>query len=142
MRRMLVLGALLMLGTTVAWTQAAQQPAAGAPAPLDPANFNGKVTPYSTSHIRMNRYHFEPGARTNWHSHEGGQVIYIEEGRLRVQEKGKPTKEYQPGDTFHTAPNVLHWHGAMPNAGLTQVSLSFGVTTWKERVSDEEYARK
>jgi hypothetical protein len=37
---------------------------------------------------------------------------------------------------------VLHWHGALPNAGLTQVSLSFGTTNWKERVSDEDYARK
>lgn len=143
MRRMVVLSTLLVLGAAVAWTQAAQQaPAAGTPTPLDPANFNGKVTPYSTSHIRMNRYHFEPGARTNWHSHEGGQVIYIEEGRLRVQEKGKPTREFDPGATFHTAPGVLHWHGALPNAGLTQVSLSFGTTNWKERVSDEDYARK
>ena len=144
MRRLAVLSTLLVLGTTVAWTQAPtpQAPAPGAPTPLDPANFNGKVTPYSTSHIRMNRYHFEPGARTNWHSHEGGQVIYIEEGRLRVQERGGPTREFAPGATFHTDPNVLHWHGALPNAGLTQVSLSFGTTNWKERVSDEDYARK
>ena len=143
MRRLAVLSTLLVLGTAVAWTQAAPQaPAAGAPTPLDPANFNGKVTPYSTSHIRMNRYHFEPGARTNWHSHEGGQVIYIEEGRLRVQERGGATREFAPGATFHTAPNVLHWHGALPNAGLTQVSLSFGTTNWKERVSDADYTRK
>ena len=35
----------------------------------------------------MTRYHFDPGARTRWHSHEGGQVIYVEEGRLRVQDR-------------------------------------------------------
>ena len=37
----------------------------------------------------MNRYHFDPGARTKWHSREAGQVIYVEEGRLHVQERGK-----------------------------------------------------
>ena len=88
------------------------------------------------------RYTFEPGARTNWHSHEGGQVIYIEQGRLRVQEKGKPTREFDPGATFHTDPGVTHWHGALPSGTLTQVSLSFGTTTWMDRVSDADYARR
>ena len=142
MKRIAVLVSVVLVGGSASWLFGAQAPAATPPATFDANNFVGLVTPHTTTDIRTNRYTFSPGARTNWHSHEGGQVIYIEEGRLRVQEQGKPTREFDPGATFHTAPNVLHWHGALPNAGLTQVSLSFGVTTWKERVSDEDYARK
>ena len=142
MRRSLVLFGILGLGVTGVWVHAAQQPAA-APAPqtFNPANFTGTVTPRGTTDIRMNRYHFDPGARTKWHSHEGGQVIYVEEGRLRVQEKGKATHEFEQGATFHVAPGITHWHGAPPSAGSTQISLSFGMTNWMEPVSDQDYKR-
>lgn len=36
--------------------------------------------------------------------------------------------------------NVVHWHGATPAAPLTQVAVSFGTTTWLEKVTDEQYA--
>ena len=98
------------------------------------------VTPRNTSDIRMNRYHFDPGARTKWHSHEAGQVIYVEEGRLRVQERGKAARDVEQGATFHVAPGVEHWHGAVPSGqGITQISLSFGTTNWKEPVSENDY---
>ena len=88
----------------------------------------------------MLRYSFEPGARTNWHSHEGGQVILIEKGHARVQEAGAALREMGPSESFVTAPGVKHWHGAMPNEGLTQVSLSFGTTNWMEKVTDAQYS--
>ena len=141
MRRTLVLSAVLVLGVMSAWLYGAQQPAAPPPA-VNPANFSGTVTPRSTADIRLNRYHFDLGARTNWHSHEGGQVIYIEEGRLRVQDRGQPTREFDQGSTFRVAPGVTHWHGALPGAGITQISLSFGTTTWMEKVSEQDYARR
>jgi quercetin dioxygenase-like cupin family protein len=109
--------------------------------PVSGSNFTGTVTPRGTTDIRTNRYHFDPGARTKWHSHEGGQVIYVEEGRLRVQEKGKATHEFEQGATFHVAPGITHWHGAPPSAGSTQISLSFGMTNWMEPVSDQDYKR-
>ncbi|HLG57917.1 MAG TPA: cupin domain-containing protein [Vicinamibacterales bacterium] len=141
MRRTLVLSAVLVLGVMGAWMQGAQQ-AAVAPPALNPANFLGTVTPKSTADIRMNRYHFDPGARSNWHSHEAGQVIYVEEGRLRVQDRGGPTRELEQGSTFRVAPGVAHWHGALPGAGITQISLSFGATNWMEKVSDHDYTRR
>ena len=142
MRRSVVLLGILGLGVMGVWAQAAQQPAASPPAQtFNPANFTGTVTPHSTADIRMNRYHFDPGARTKWHSHEGGQVIYVETGRLRVQEKGKPVQELAQGATMHVPANVAHWHGALPSAGITQISLSFGTTNWMEPVSDQDYKR-
>jgi quercetin dioxygenase-like cupin family protein len=139
MRRSLVLFGILGLGLTGVWVHAAQQPAASPPA-FNPANFTGTVTPRNTSDIRMNRYHFDPDARTKWHSHEAGQVIYVEEGRLRVQERGKAARDVEQGATFHVAPGVEHWHGAVPSGkGITQISLSFGMTNWKEPVSENDY---
>ena len=141
MRRSFVLFGILGLGVMGVLVQAAQQPGAASPAQtFNPANFTGTVTPRSTADIRMNRYHFDPGARTKWHSHEAGQVIYVEEGRLRVQERGKAARDLDQGATVHVAPGVEHWHGAVPNGkGITQVSLSFGMTNRKEAVSESDY---
>jgi len=141
MRRALVLFGILGVGLTGVWVHAAQQSATvPPPQTFNPANFTGTVTQRSTSDIRMNRYRFDPGARTKWHSHESGQVIFVEEGRLRVQERGKPARDVDQGATFHTAPGVDHWHGAVPNGkGITQISLSFGTTSWKEPVAESDY---
>ena len=136
MRRVIVGAAVLMIGTAaVAWSQT--QPPVTQP---DPANFTGKVVGHPTSDIRMNRYSFEPGGRTNWHSHTAGQVVLIEQGRARVQERGGLIREFAARQTFTAEPGVVHWHGALPNEGLTQVSLSFGATNWMEKVTDEQYA--
>ncbi len=140
MRRRRVLMTVLLAGlSSVTWSYAAQQ---GTPAPAapDPANFTGKVTGHPTSDIRMLRYSFEPGARTNWHSHADGQVVIIEKGHARVQERGGPVREFAPRQTFTAEPGVAHWHGALPSEGLTQVSLSFGATMWMEAVTDAQYS--
>ena len=142
MRRTLVLSAIFVLGVMGAWMRGDQQAApAASPQAFNPANFTGTVTPKTTTDIRMNRYHFDPGARTKWHSHEAGQVIYVEEGRLRVQERGKPMRVFEQGSTFHVPAGVTHWHGALPDAGITQISLSFGMTNWMEAVAESDYKR-
>lgn len=136
--RLIVSAAILTLGVTaIAWSQAAQP----APQP-DPANFTGKVTGHPTTDIRMLRYSFEPGARTNWHSHAAGQVIFIEQGRMRIQEKGGPVRELGPRETMAINAGVMHWHGALSGSPLTQVSLSFGVTNWSDKVTDAEYSSR
>ena len=139
--RVLVSAAILTVGVaSMAWSQATQsQPAQPAPQP-DPANFTGKVTGHPTTDIRMLRYSFEPGARTNWHSHAAGQVIFIEQGRMRIQEKGGVVRELGPRETMVVNAGVMHWHGALPGGPLTQVSLSFGMTNWSDKVTDAEYA--
>ena len=139
MKRLMSLSTLVLVGfSSAVWSQATQQ-AARPPQP-DPENFVGKVTGHPTTDIRMLRYSFEPGARTNWHSHEGGQVILIEKGHARVQEAGGAVREIGPRESFVTAPGVKHWHGARPTEPLTQVSLSFGVTNWMEKVTDAQYS--
>ena len=40
------------------------------------------------SKLNIGAVHFTPGARTAWHSHEGGQTLYVTEGRGLVQSRG------------------------------------------------------
>ncbi|MGI8657192.1 MAG: cupin domain-containing protein [Candidatus Limnocylindria bacterium] len=79
---------------------------------------------------------FEPGARTHWHRHAGGQVIHVLEGTGRVAARDGAPVEIHPGDLVETPPGEEHWHGASESEGMTHVALSFGETEWFEPVSD------
>lgn len=86
---------------------------------------------------------FEPGARTNWHKHSGGQILLILDGEGRYQEKGKDIQILHKGDIVRISPNIEHWHGAAPNSWFTHISIETNVpnntTTWLKPVTDEEY---
>lgn len=85
---------------------------------------------------------FEPGARTDWHSHPQGQLLYIVSGAGRVQTADGATVEVGPGDVVHAPPGEEHWHGAAPDSYMMHLSLTTGgPTEWLgRRVSEEEYA--
>jgi quercetin dioxygenase-like cupin family protein len=88
--------------------------------------------------------HFSPGARTAWHRHPKGQVLYVVEGEGRAQTRGGPVEASRPGDTVRIGPEEQHWHGAAPGTFMTHLALQEaddeGVPTyWDEHVSDEEY---
>lgn len=87
---------------------------------------------------------FEPGARTNWHSHEGGQILLVTEGRGYYQEDGKPARELKPGDVAPIGIGVRHWHGAAPDSWFAHIAIEAnpgaGATTWMGPVSDAEYS--
>ena len=142
MKRIAVLLSVVILGGSASWLFGAQAPAATPPATFDANNFVGTVTPHTTTDIRTNRYTFSPGARTNWHSHGEGQVLFAEKGRMRTAEQGKPVQEFPQGTTLRIDKAIVHWHGAMPGEPLTQVSVSFGPTTWMAKVTDQEYGAK
>lgn len=86
---------------------------------------------------------FEPGARNNWHTHSGGQILIATEGTGYYQEKGKPIQLLRKGDVVKILPDVVHWHGASPNSEFTHIAINTntqkGVAVWLERVTDEEY---
>ena len=89
---------------------------------------------------------FEPGARTNWHKHSGGQILLVLNGEGRYQERGKDKKVLHKGDVVRIAPNVEHWHGAAPDSWMTHISLETNAqdnqTTWLEPVTAQEYEGK
>ena len=86
---------------------------------------------------------FAPGCRNNWHSHKGGQILLCVSGKGYYQEKGKPIQLLLPGDVVKIAPNVIHWHGAVPDSEFTHIAigtqLNKGGVTWLSPVTDEEY---
>lgn len=84
---------------------------------------------------------FEPGNRTYWHAHAGGFILFVQEGRARVQTRGAPMRELGPGEIDYTPPGVEHWHGAAPDEGLLQLGVVpfGGGIEFFEPVSDAEY---
>ena len=86
---------------------------------------------------------FEPGARTNWHTHTGGQILLVLDGSGYYQEKGRPARRLNKGDVVRIPVDTEHWHGAAPDSWFTHVSLETNGATnkvdWLEPVTDEEY---
>jgi quercetin dioxygenase-like cupin family protein len=87
-------------------------------------------------------FRFAPGSRTKWHSHEGGQIILVEEGVGLTQVRGGPVIELHAGDTIWCPPGVEHWHGAAPDKGGVQYNISRGGIKWLEEVSEKDFAAK
>ena len=112
-------------------------------------NFTGKAwhiglvatdTVYNT--VAGNVY-FEPAARSNWHTHPGGQILVITDGTGYHQIKGQPRQTLKKGDVVKCPPNVMHWHGASPESGMQQLYIvtntEKGIVNWLQPVSDAEY---
>ena len=112
-------------------------------------NFTGNAwnTPLvandSTYYTVVGNVYFEPGARSNWHTHPSGQILIITDGVGYHQIKGQPKQTIRRGDVIKCPPNVLHWHGATPDTGMQQMYIlpktEKGIVTWLQKVTDEEY---
>lgn len=117
---------------------------------LGPAeNFTGKAwnvglvandTLYNTI---VGNVYFEPGARSNWHTHPAGQILIILDGVGFHQIKGQVKQTIRKGDVVKCPPNVEHWHGASHDIGLQQLYIlpktEKGIVTWLNKVTDEVY---
>jgi quercetin dioxygenase-like cupin family protein len=102
-------------------------------------NFTGEVSIVDSSEMRSSRLRFEAGARTNWHLHSESQLILIEEGEGRLQERGGPVRFLRVGEPVYTQAGVPHWHGAAPDQHAVQFSVYTGTLEWQEPVTDDEY---
>lgn len=89
---------------------------------------------------------FEPGARTNWHTHPLGQTLHVLSGAGRVQLAGQPIETINAGDTVWIAPGERHWHGAGPDTRMTHLAIQEALdgksVEWLEPVTDDDYAAK
>ncbi|MEN3315950.1 MAG: hypothetical protein V7605_2184 [Acidimicrobiaceae bacterium] len=97
------------------------------------------VQPDGNFQISIAAVHFTPGARTAWHSHEGGQRLYVTEGRGLVQARGEGVVTIRPGDVHVTGDGQEHWHGATHHHFMTHLSITRGPATWGDHVTDAEY---
>lgn len=104
---------------------------------------NMNVKPDEGYNINMGTVTFEAKARTNWHSHTSGQILFVIEGIGFYQEKGKPIQLIQKGDVVKIPKNVKHWHGASHNSSMRHIALvpdhNKDKTEWLEPVSDDDY---
>jgi len=106
----------------------------------DADRFTGASRALELDALRLSHRWYEAGARPAWHRHIDGQLLFVEEGRARIQKRGEPMREMNAGESDYTPPNVDHWHGATPDVDFTQVAVGFSETTeWLEKVTDEEY---
>jgi quercetin dioxygenase-like cupin family protein len=113
------------------------------------SNFTGKAFNYglvdadSTYTSVVGNVYFEPGARSNWHTHPAGQILIITDGAGFHQIKGKPKQRLKKGDIVKCPPNELHWHGASPDVGMQQLYIipntEKGIVKWQQPVTDAEY---
>lgn len=86
---------------------------------------------------------FEPGARTNWHTHPLGQTIIVTEGVGWACLEGEAREVIRPGDIVWFPPGVRHWHGATDRTAMTHIAIAETLdgrrVDWEEPVSDAEY---
>lgn len=138
----LLLIALFLGMVSFEWISHAQQPPAGAP-PQGSANYTGQTSNVAQAGMLAGRRRFERGARSAWHTHPAGQLLFVEDGRLRVQRRGERIKDLGPLESDFTEANVPHWHGATPDSHAIQASLSFGgIGPWLDPVTEAEYLGK
>jgi quercetin dioxygenase-like cupin family protein len=127
----------IFLVASAIWIGHAQQPQPGVGA--QPSNFTGGDVKTLTPQGRLSYYVLGPGARTKWHTHEGGQLILPEEGIGRFQIRGEIAQELRPGQPVWSPAGKTHWHGAAPDSTAKLYQISRGETTWLEAVSDKDY---
>jgi quercetin dioxygenase-like cupin family protein len=86
---------------------------------------------------------FEPGARTNWHTHPKGQVLIVVEGFGFYQEKDKPARAIKKGDVVNIPADTEHWHGASAKIKMVHIAITNYKddvqVTWLQPVSDKQY---
>lgn len=119
----------------------------GEPLPKDWFSGNAFLTPL-VSKDKNNEFSagsitFEPGARTNWHTHPKGQVLLVIEGNGFYQEKGKPAQAIKKGDVVNIPENLEHWHGASATSKMVHIAITNYKddiqVTWLQPVTEEEY---
>mgnify|MGYP003575968740 CR=1 FL=1 len=130
MNRVKVLTIVIAAGVAMTFVSVAAQQSnfvGGTPAQLD------------AKAVRTLRLKFPAGSRSNWHSHASGQLLMIEEGKGRTQERNGPLLEMTPGVPWFTKAGIEHWHGAAPDQDVVQLTIYEGDVKWLEPVTDAVY---
>lgn len=86
---------------------------------------------------------FEPGARTNWHSHPRGQLLVVTSGKGWTQLENGKKITINEGDTVWCPPDHRHWHGATSTTSMSHIAIQEkhdgSNVHWMETVSDDTY---
>jgi len=104
-------------------------------------NINSCPAPSRANIVRVT---FQPGGRTNWHTHPFGQTLIVLTGVGRLQKLGEGVQEIRPGDVVWIPAGEKHWHGAAPDQEMCHIAVqerddTDSSATWMEPVSDSDY---
>lgn len=156
-RLLLPVGFAVVLASVSMTTGEAQAPAGQAapaaaqgprPCPGEPmpVQATGKYQPKPVPDITVNGQPgpgaiWEPGMRSYWHCHAGGQIMMLDQGVGRVQKRGQRMRVLHRGDTEYAAPGEEHWHGAAADtsAHYFQTSIGNTATFWMEEVGYDDF---
>jgi len=119
----------------------------GEPLPKDWFSGNAFLTPLvakdHNNEFSAGSVTFEPGARTNWHTHPKGQVLLVIEGTGFYQEKGKIAKIIRKGDVVNIPEDTEHWHGATAKTKMVHIAITNFKNevqvNWLQPVTNNEY---
>ncbi|MGH6793133.1 MAG: cupin domain-containing protein [Methyloceanibacter sp.] len=68
-------------------------------------DFAGDPSKQVVSHV----YHFPAGSAVPWHIHpDAHEVVYVLEGDFTMEVAGEGQKQYNDGESFYLAPNLVH----------------------------------
>ena len=118
--------------------------------PASPDRFTGTVWVHSLVKpdqieglYSVGQVTFEPGGKTNWHTHPAGQILLVTEGQGWYQERGKAPVPLKKGDIYVIPKDVEHWHGATKDSKFVHIAISNMVNgnnvTWMSPVTADEY---
>jgi quercetin dioxygenase-like cupin family protein len=106
---------------------------------IDPIHLEAQEPSRLTSAIVT----FEPGARTNWHTHPLGQLLIVTAGKGWTQCEGEPRVEINAGDTIWCPPGHKHWHGATASTAMSHIAVQEMLdgknVEWLEPVTEAQY---
>lgn len=107
---------------------------------IDPLN-----APPAPARVSCAAVTFEPGARSNWHTHPLGQTLIVTAGCGWTQCEGEDIVEIRPGDVICCLPGHKHWHGATSTTAMTHIAIQEALdgknVEWLEPVTDEQYSK-
>lgn len=107
------------------------------------ATFTGEVWGDSvmptTDGVTINNVFFAPGGRTDWHTHEQGQILQVQAGQGWVCVDGEQPQPIRPGDVVWIPAGERHWHGGAADSYLLHTAISLGKTNWEDAVTDAQY---
>lgn len=105
---------------------------------IDPLNTATEPARHSCAAVT-----FEPGARSNWHTHPLGQTLIVTSGCGWTQCESEEIVEIRAGDVIWCPPGHKHWHGASPTTAMTHIAIQEALdgknVEWLEPVTDEQY---
>jgi quercetin dioxygenase-like cupin family protein len=75
---------------------------------------------------------FHDGAVTYWHTHPGGQLLFVHAGTARVGTDATGAVTIPTGGLVVAEPGERHWHGADHASDCALLTLTWGTTAWED----------